>query len=68
MHRALLAARSRGAGVLLISAELEEILSLSDRIVVLYEGRLAGPFPRGALETSEIGALMAGSDPAVTSR
>jgi len=62
VHRALLAARSRGAGVLLLSAELEEILTLSDRIVVMYDGRLAGPFARGELDTAEIGALMAGSD------
>ncbi|MFD1714468.1 ABC transporter ATP-binding protein [Amnibacterium flavum] len=60
VHRELLAARGRGAGLLLVSAELEELQRLSDRIVVLYEGRLSGPFDRGQLSTYEIGALMAG--------
>lgn len=60
VHQSLLDARARGAGVLLISAELEEIIALSDQIVVMYEGTLAGPFPRGALTNYQIGALMAG--------
>lgn len=60
VHKSLLDARERGAGVLLVSAELEEIMSLADRIVVIYDGALAGPFERGELSNVEIGALMAG--------
>lgn len=67
VHQSLLDARSRGAGILLISAELEEITALADEIVVMYEGRLAGPFPRGQLTMTEIGAIMAGApEPART--
>jgi simple sugar transport system ATP-binding protein len=45
VHGQLLAQRNRGAAVLLISTELEEVLALSDRIGVLYEGRLMGIGP-----------------------
>jgi simple sugar transport system ATP-binding protein len=62
VHRSLLDARDRGAAILLVSAELEEIVSLSDRIVVMYDGTLAGPFDRGELSNEQIGALMAGHD------
>lgn len=65
VHQSLLDARARGAGILLVSAELEEVMSLSDQIVVMYEGKLAGPFPRGALTNYQIGALMAGQEPEV---
>lgn len=64
VHRSLLDARARGAAILLVSAELEEVVSLSDRIVVMYDGTLAGPFDRGELGTVQIGALMAGHDAA----
>ncbi|MDQ1130852.1 ABC transporter ATP-binding protein [Microbacterium sp. SORGH_AS_0888] len=60
VHKSLLDARERGAGILLVSAELEEIMTLADRIVVIYDGALAGPFARGELSNVEIGALMAG--------
>jgi len=42
VHRLLLAQRSAGAGILLISEELDELLSLSDRVYVLYEGKIMG--------------------------
>jgi simple sugar transport system ATP-binding protein len=42
VHRLLLAQRETGAAVLLISEELEELLSLSDRVYVIYEGRIMG--------------------------
>jgi general nucleoside transport system ATP-binding protein len=59
VHEQLLAHRSRGAGILLISSELEEILQLSDRVGVLYRGRLTiSDFPRDGVE--KIGKLMAG--------
>ena len=40
IHRRIVAARDRGAAVLLVSAELDEILALSDRIAVMYQGRI----------------------------
>ncbi|HZN95938.1 MAG TPA: heme ABC transporter ATP-binding protein, partial [Myxococcales bacterium] len=49
----------RGTGVLLVSLDLEEVLALSDRIYVMYEGQVAGERPRGADER-ELGALMLG--------
>ncbi len=47
-------------GVLLISEDLDELLALADRIVVLYEGRIAGEVASGAATVEEIGLLMAG--------
>ena len=55
-----LAARQRGAAVLLISEDLEEILALSDRIVVMSKGRLSEPSARGERTIRELGELMAG--------
>ena len=60
VHEQLLAARDRGAAVLLISEDLDEITALADVIHVLSEGRLSPPFARGALSTTEIGVWMAG--------
>jgi general nucleoside transport system ATP-binding protein len=59
VHEQLLAHRSRGAAILLISSELEEILQLSDRVGVLYRGRLTmSDFPQDGAE--RIGRLMMG--------
>jgi ABC-type uncharacterized transport system ATPase subunit len=63
VHSRLVAARDAGAGVLLISAELDEVLALADRIVVMYRGRLSGPYLAGELAREQIGLLMAGADP-----
>jgi ABC-type uncharacterized transport system ATPase subunit len=68
IHRRLLAARSRGAGVLLISYDLDEILSLSDRIMVMYRGRPAGILPASEATRDSIGALMLGASPSPTGR
>ena len=51
----------RGVGVLLISTELEEILDLSDRIVVLSKGRIVGEMTRATLDLERLGLLMGGS-------
>ncbi len=60
IHEQLLAARRRGAAILLISEDLDELLSLSDRIAVMYRGRLS-PFQRRAgVTTASLGLLMAG--------
>lgn len=59
VRRQLLNARNNGAAVLLVSADLEEIFQISDRIAVIYDGKLMGILPRTA-STNEVGALMMG--------
>jgi simple sugar transport system ATP-binding protein len=60
-RRALLQAREEGAGVLLISEDLDELFLLSDRLIVLYQGRIAGNFVPAETDVYEIGHLMTGS-------
>ena len=60
VHNRLLAARDRGAAILLISEDLEEILALSDRILVMSKGKLSTPSSRGERSVRELGELMAG--------
>ena len=60
VHKALSNARSEGSAVLLVSAELDEVLALSDRIAVMYDGKLLGPFDRSEVDRDRIGQLMAG--------
>jgi simple sugar transport system ATP-binding protein len=57
----LLQAAARGVGVLLISEDLDEILTLADRIAVLYEGRVMGVVDRAQADVEELGLMMAGS-------
>jgi ABC-type uncharacterized transport system ATPase subunit len=59
VHRRLVEARNGNAAVLLVSLELDEILSLSDRILVMYEGRIAGEYPPNVSE-EELGLAMTG--------
>lgn len=56
----LLDARAAGAGVLLVSEDLDEILSLSDRLAPIYEGRLVAVLPRAEAHPETVGAMMAG--------
>lgn len=60
IHKKLLHMRDEGAGILLISAELDEIMALSDRIAVLYEGELVALRPASAFTERELGLFMAG--------
>ncbi len=60
VHRYLREAASSGVGVLLISEDLDEILALADRIVVMYEGAIVGEVDAGEATVDEIGLLMAG--------
>ncbi len=60
IHSALLAQRQRGVAILLISTELEEIMALSDRIAVIYEGRIVGELSGDRANIQKIGLLMAG--------
>ncbi|MBS1677769.1 MAG: ABC transporter ATP-binding protein [Actinobacteria bacterium] len=57
----LLAARDRGVAVVLISEDLDEVLEMSDRIVVLYEGRIAGELARPEFDRNRLGLLMGGA-------
>ena len=59
VHRRLVAERDERRAILLVSLELDEILSLSDRILVIYEGRIVGEFPPTATE-EELGIAMTG--------
>ncbi len=60
IHQQLLAMRDRGAGVLLISADLDEILAIADRIAVIFEGRIIGEVPAAQATREQLGLLMAG--------
>jgi simple sugar transport system ATP-binding protein len=59
VHRRLVGERDEGRGILLVSLELDEILSLSDRILVMYEGEIVGEFAPGVAE-EELGIAMTG--------
>jgi simple sugar transport system ATP-binding protein len=59
VHRRLIEARDAGTAVLLVSLELDEILSLSDRIIVIYEGKVAGEYPPDVSEET-LGLAMTG--------
>src|SRR5690606_36930415 len=61
VREAILAAADRGAGVLLISEDLDEVLDLSDRVAVMYEGRIVGVVDRADADVTELGLLMGGS-------
>jgi general nucleoside transport system ATP-binding protein len=60
VHQRLVEARNRGSSVLLISDDLDEILALSDRIAVIYRGRISAPIGRGQVSIKELGLMMAG--------
>ena len=60
IHRRLVEARDAGCAVLLVSVELEEIMSLSDRIAVLYRGKVIGSMPADQATAQGLGLLMAG--------
>jgi simple sugar transport system ATP-binding protein len=59
-HRLLLERRAAGAAILLISEDLDEILALSDRVVVLYEGRIVGITDAADTDIARVGLLMTG--------
>ena len=60
IHTELVAYRDAGHAVLLVSAELSEILGLSDRVLVMYEGRVVAELPRDRADATTIGLAMAG--------
>ena len=61
IHSQLVAQRDEGKAVLLVSLELEEVMSLSDRILVLYEGEIVGEFDPKEITVQELGLYMAGA-------
>ena len=67
VHRLLLAQRDAGTAVLLISEDLDEILMLSDRVAVIYEGRISEPMSTADADIAELGLLMTGSHSRATS-
>jgi simple sugar transport system ATP-binding protein len=63
IHRRLVALRDAGRGLLLVSAELDEVLALADRVLVMHDGRIVGDVPQAAATESSIGRMMAGLTP-----
>jgi general nucleoside transport system ATP-binding protein len=64
----VLALRDGGGAVLYVSSELEEVLTLGDRIGVMFNGRLSRVFSRGEIDITQLGLMMAGNDDASKSR
>lgn len=60
MRRLLLQHRERGAAILLISEDLDELFSLSDHLVVMYHGRIVGAFEPHTIDAHTVGHLMTG--------
>ena len=60
VHGRLLEARRRGAGILLISEDLEELLRLADRVAVLHRGHLSDTLPTSGVTVRVLGLLMTG--------
>jgi ABC-type uncharacterized transport system ATPase subunit len=60
IHKRIVAARDQGMGVLLISAELDEILALSDRVAVMFKGKIIETLPISEASRERMGLLMAG--------
>ena len=61
IHKQIINQRDLGKAVLLISLELDEVMNLSDRILVMYEGEIVGEFTPGTTNVKELGLYMAGS-------
>jgi general nucleoside transport system ATP-binding protein len=60
VHEQLLAARRRGAAILLISEDLDELLALSDEISVMFRGQMSERAPRAETNIAALGLMMAG--------
>jgi simple sugar transport system ATP-binding protein len=61
VRKRILQQRDEGTAVLLISEDLEEVLAVSDRVAVIYEGQIMGILPADQADISEIGMMMAGA-------
>ena len=60
IHKQIVALRDAGKAILLVSVELDEILSLSDRVIVMFDGTIAGERQASETDNKELGMLMAG--------
>lgn len=60
VHRSLVDQRDRGKAVLLVSLDLDEVMNVSDRIAVIFEGQVVGLFEAGEVDEHQLGLLMAG--------
>jgi ABC-type uncharacterized transport system ATPase subunit len=60
IHRRLVQLRDAGKGILLVSVELDEIMALSDRILVMFDGRIVGELPQAQATERAVGLMMAG--------
>ncbi len=60
VHQSLVAQRNEGKTVLLISSELDEVMNVSDRIAVIFEGKIVGILDAEEADENQIGLLMAG--------
>lgn len=61
IHNQIIKKRDEGVAVLVVSAELDEVLSLADRIAVMFHGQIVAVVPNGTLSREELGLLMAGA-------
>ena len=61
IHGELVKQRDAGKAILLVSLELDEVMSLSDRILVMYEGEIVGEFDSKSITVQELGLYMAGA-------
>ena len=60
VHKYIVEQRNKGKAVLLVSFELDEIMSLSDKIDVIFDGRIVPPYPAKRPRRNQLGLLMAG--------
>ncbi len=63
IHKRIIEQRDEGKAVLLVSAELQEVMSLSDRIAVIFDGQIIDIVDAGSVDEFELGAMMTGSTP-----
>ncbi|HEX6625378.1 MAG TPA: ABC transporter ATP-binding protein, partial [Pyrinomonadaceae bacterium] len=68
IHRKLVSLRDEGCAVLLVSAELEEVTSLADRLLIIYHGRIVGEVDPARATHEEIGLMMTGGEKEAVSR
>ena len=60
IHEQIIQKRNEGCAILLISADLDELFRLSDRLITLYDGRITGEFKAGSIDKQSIGYFMTG--------
>ena len=61
IHQQIIESRNNGDAVLLVSLELDEVLNISDRILVMYEGEIVGEFKSNETNATELGLYMSGA-------